>query len=117
SARPRRSTPATGAARRDGPGSGRPPRPCAGSRTADTRSSGVHITSADRGIPHELGNQHRDATSKHNVTGRKLLAIALVGTALVGCSATTPVPSGSPVAKPAFSSWTVGAQPLPVQAD
>ena len=54
-----------------------------------------------------------------NVTGRKLLAVAvaLAGIALAGCSAATTVPSSSPVAKPAFSNWTVGATPLPVQAD
>jgi hypothetical protein len=54
-----------------------------------------------------------------NVTGRKLLtvAVALFGIALVGCSAATTVPSSSPVAKPAFSNWTVGATPLPVQAN
>ena len=44
-----------------------------------------------------------------------MFAIALLGAALVGCSGTGAVLSNGPSAKPAFSNWTVGAKPLPVQ--
>lgn len=47
------------------------------------------------------------------------VTIALFGAAVAGCSATNPAPSGAPAptALPSFSNWTVGATPLPVQAD